>query len=268
MLYGLMGHPVHASRSPLIHRAFAEQMQVEQVYQVMDVPLADFSASVNDFRLAGGLGLSVTLPLKVVAYGLASVVLPAAKQVGAANTLKWTDGVWQADNTDGLGFMADLCDRLGYDVRGASVLLLGAGGASRGIVPSLLAAGPRSLVVVNRTVAKAAALCAAFSSGGISLASHADDDLPVGPFDLIVCATSCGHQGLCPSVSESWIGENTVVYDLSYAKAAQPFLTWARSKGVTAAYDGFGMLCAQAAYQFAWWHGVQPDWSRVYAALR
>lgn len=257
--YAVIGHPIAHSRSPRIHAAFASAAGQHLAYDRIDAAPEAFEGIVRDFFGNGGCGLNVTLPHKEAAARLADRLTGRARLAGAVNTLaRQPDGTLLGDNTDGAGLMADLA-RLGIAVRGARVLVLGAGGATRGILGPLLEAQPAQLVVANRTAARAQALAAAFAGvqgcGYDALASL----VAAGPFDLVIHATSLGLQGEVPPLPQGVIGPASVAYDLGYGAGDTPFVRWARAQGVTRAEQGLGMLIEQAAESFFLWRGVRPD---------
>jgi shikimate dehydrogenase len=261
--YAVIGHPVAHSRSPAIHARFAAATGQHIDYGRIDAPPVDFERIVRDFFATGGCGLNVTLPHKEAAARLADRLTDRARLAGAVNTLaRQPGGTLLGDNTDGAGLMADLA-RLDIAVRGARVLVLGAGGATRGILGPLLDAAPAQLVVANRTASRAQALAAEFGEGpravqGCGLEALAPP-LAAGPFDLVLHATSLGLQGEVPPLSGGIVGPASVAYDLGYARSETPFLRWARAQGVTRAEQGLGMLIEQAAESFRLWRGLRPD---------
>ena len=265
--YAVIGHPIAHSRSPRIHAAFAAAAGQHLAYDRIDAAPEAFEGIVRDFFDDGGCGLNVTLPHKESAARLADRLTGRARLAGAVNTLaRQPDGTLLGDNTDGAGLMADLA-RLGIAVRGARVLVLGAGGATRGILGPLLEAQPAQLVVANRTAARAQALAADFGAtapavGGIVQGCGYDalaSLVAAGPFDLVIHATSLGLQGEVPPLPHGVIGPASVAYDLGYGAGDTPFVRWARAQGVTRAEQGLGMLIEQAAESFFLWRGVRPD---------
>lgn len=264
----VIGSPIRHSRSPLIHRLFAEQFGIALRYEKREVAPRAVAAALRDFQAEGILGVNVTVPLKEEAYGLATVATERAKLAGAANVLSFdAAGQVLADNTDGIGLVADLQTHR-FLLAGARVLLLGAGGAVRGVVPALLAGGVAALTIANRTPEKARTLCALFASLG-----NVDDapfDGPFArPFDLIINGTSLGVTATSSlAVSATAVGADTACYDLVYGAVETPFLRWARDSGVARRVDGLGMLVEQAAAAFERWHGVRPATAPVIAALR
>lgn len=265
--YAVIGHPIAHSRSPRIHAAFASATGQHLEYGRIDAPPEGFEVAVRGFFGSGGRGLNVTLPHKETAARLVDHLTERARLAGAVNTLAaQADGTLLGDNTDGAGLMADLA-RLGIRVRGARVLVLGAGGATRGILGPLLDARPARIVIANRTAARAAALAAEFGAtaavvqGGVHGCGYdgLGSALAAGPFDLIIHSTSLGLQGAVPPLPRGVIGPASVAYDLGYGSGDTPFVRWARAQGVTRAEQGLGMLIEQAAESFLLWRGVRPD---------
>ena len=270
--YAVIGHPIAHSRSPAIHAHFAVATGHAIDYGRIDAAPADFEQVVRGFFAQGGCGMNVTVPHKESAARLADHLTDRARLAAAVNTLvRQPDGRLLGDNTDGIGLMADLA-RLGIGVRDAHVLVLGAGGATRGILGPLLEAAPTSLTIANRTPERAQALAAAFRAQ----AAAADDTAPAtrlsgcgydalaaltgdGPFDLVLHATSLGLQGATPPVPPGVLGPRSAAYDLGYGVPDTPFVRWARAQGVARAEQGFGMLIEQAAESFRIWRGVRPD---------
>ena len=251
---GLVGHPVAHSRSPAIHAAFARAAGIELDYVLLDAEPAGFAARVRAFFDAGGAGLNVTLPHKPAAVALADESGGAARRAGVANVLtRLDDGRLRADNVDGLGFVRDL-HRVGADPAGASVLLLGAGGAAAGLLPALLAAGVASVDIRNRTAARARDLAARIDDARV----RATGDDPGAAVDLVINATAASLAGACPAFPDAAVGRATLACDLVYADAPTPFMQRAAALGARTT-DGWGMLVEQAAESFFLWHGVRPD---------
>lgn len=269
--YAVVGNPVHHSLSPRIHTLFAEQTGQDMTYEARRGTPGQFAEEVGGW-LSGELrGVNVTVPFKEEACQLAAVLSERARRAGAANTL-WRDkdGRIHGDNTDGVGLLRDLEDHLDCPLEGRRILILGAGGATRGILQPLLERTPRELVIANRTPARAEGLAQDFAdlAGPARLAACALDALPEGPFDLILNATAAGlaEQGL--ELPAHLVGPDTVAYDLVYGPAARRFLDWADAAGCARGSDGLGMLVEQAAEAFAIWRGVHPDTAPVLATLR
>ena len=254
--------------SPSIHAAFAQQTGIVLEYTAIDAAPHDFVAALDRFADDGGAGANVTLPLKEAAFALCAKVSDRARRAGACNTLTRVDGHWQGDNTDGAGLVHDLTSRRGLDLRARRVLLVGAGGAARGVAPALLDAGIDELVVVNRTPERADALVDALGEPGRAHSRYWQDLRDLGDFELIVNATSAGRGPDGFSAPLSLVNSRTVAVDLNYGEAAIAFLAWARAAGCLEAVDGLGMLVEQAAEAFKLWHGVRPQTDEVYAGLR
>lgn len=264
--YAVFGSPIAHSLSPRIHTAFARQTGIALEYLAIEATRDTFPAILT---ASGVAGANITLPLKEVAFAHCRSVSARARRAGAVNTLTRSDAGWHGDNTDGAGLVRDLTERHGVDLRERRVLLLGAGGAARGVAPALLDAGIDALYVVNRNSARADALADAL---GDPARVHARgwDALPtLGEFDLLVNATSAGQTGTpLPPLPMALAAPRSVAVDLAYGRAAVPFTAWARAAGCAQALDGLGMLVEQAAESFQCWHGVRPDTDPVYADLR
>ena len=260
----VIGSPIRHSRSPLIHRLFAEQFGIALHYERREVLPGTLAQALAIARNEGILGLNVTVPLKEEAWQLATRRESRCERAGAANTLWFGEtGELCADNTDGVGLVRDL-ECVGAPLHGARVLVLGAGGATRGIVPSLLEAAPAVLVIANRTPEKAARLAGAFGVDSVALEASFER-----PFDLVLNATSAGLGGSeGPGLSATAIGPATFCYDLVYAAQGTAFMHWAAAEGAMKCVDGLGMLVEQAAVAFARWHGVMPATREVLATLR
>ena len=264
--YAVIGHPVLHSLSPRIHAAFARDAGIDLDYRAIDAP--DFDAALATFTAAGGDGANVTLPHTQRAALACAALSERAMRAGAVNTLIRRDGGWYGDNTDGAGLVRDLTGRHRLDLRQRRTLLLGAGGGSRGVAPALLDAGIGDLFIVNRNSPRADALADALGEPGRVHSRYVDDLPSMGEFDLIVNATSAGHEALFPILPMSLIGPRTTAVDLSYGKASIGFLSWARGGGCREAIDGLGMLVEQAAESFQLWHGVRPETDAIYEQLR
>jgi len=268
--YAVIGNPVAHSKSPVIHAEFARQTRQDLAYGTLFAPLDGFIAAVMAFRDAGGRGLNVTLPFKHEAWRLAGELDALARQAGAVNTLKFGDGKIAGFNTDGIGLVRDLQNNLGCELTGRDILLMGAGGASYGVVEPLLRERPHRLVIANRTTDKAHALVAHFDSlltlaeAGISASSY--DALEGSRFDLIINATSAGLANAMPPLPPGLFAGGALAYDMVYG-AATPFLQYAKENSVRVA-DGTGMLVEQAAESFFIWRGVRPETKPVIALLK
>jgi shikimate dehydrogenase len=257
--YGVIGHPISHSKSPVIHRLFAAQTGEDISYEAFDVAPADLESRLRGFATEGIRGLNVTVPHKEAVARLVDQLTDRAHLAGAVNTITLAaDGRLDGDNTDGVGLLTDLRHNLDVDLRGSRVVILGAGGATRGIVPALLGAGPRDLRIANRTVDRARQLAQQFSRLGRILVSGYQE-LADQRFDLVINATSAGLRGELPPFPASLLSTECVCYDLSYAMTDTPFVAWAKYHGVKRAYQGWGMLVEQAAEAFLIWRGVRPE---------
>lgn len=265
--YAVFGTPIAHSLSPRIHAAFAKQAGIDLEYTAIEAGPADFPASLEAFAARGGIGANVTLPLKQAAFALCGSTSERARRAGAVNTLLRDGDGWHGDNTDGIGLVRDLTTRHMLDLRARRALLLGAGGAARGIAPALLEAGIGGMTIVNRTPERADALADALGEPGRVHPRYLADLASLGEFDLIVNATSATRGGELPALPRALVGRRTAAVDLSYGEAAIPFLAWARANGCHDTVDGLGMLVEQAAESFALWHGTRPDTDGVYAEL-
>jgi shikimate dehydrogenase len=264
--YGVVGHPVAHSRSPFIHGLFARQTGQDLVYRLHDVAPADFRHWVLQFFAGGGAGLNVTVPHKQAAFELANERTPRAERAGAVNTLARRDDAILGDNTDGAGLVRDLRHNLGFDLLAKRIVILGAGGATRGVLEPILNAGPGEVVIANRTPVRAHELAHAFEAVG-NVRACGFDDLPLRPFDLVINATSAALDGRAPNVNPGVIGPATLCYDMSYGREDTPFVKWAWEQGCRRAVPGWGMLVEQAAESFELWRGVRPDTRPVLAVL-
>ncbi len=265
--YAVFGNPVAHSLSPRIHRAFAQQTGQQLDYDAILAPEDGFAAAVSAFRQAGGRGANVTLPFKQQACALADTLSERARQAGAANTLIFhPDGRCEGDNTDGVGLVRDLTRNLGLGVTGRRLLLLGAGGAARGVLAPLLDLNPARLLVANRTASKAHALVEALRIPGRAESGSLDEI--EGEFDLVINATSSGITGAVPPINGGVIAPGGVCYDMLYGTDPTPFVRWARTHGAAMAEDGLGMLVEQAAESFLRWRGVRPETVAVIEELR
>jgi len=265
--YAVIGNPIAHSKSPAIHAAFARQCGQDLSYGAILGPLEGFRTSVEAFRLEGGKGMNVTVPFKLEALELADQPTERARLAGAANTLRFDREAVFADNTDGVGLVSDIRDRLGFPLRGKRILILGAGGAARGVILPLLEEAPAQLAVANRSIDKAVMLKTQFSSFG-DLAAGSFDDYSDGRFDLVLNATSAGLGGSSLALPGGLYAADALAYDMVYGQGETPFLRDARSQGATRCADGLGMLVAQAAESFFLWRGVRPDSGPVLRMLQ
>ncbi|GAB2832085.1 shikimate dehydrogenase [Comamonas piscis] len=269
--YCVIGNPIAHSRSPRIHSLFAQLTGQTLVYEAELVALDGFDAAVQQLVQTGTRGMNVTVPFKLEAAGLADSCSDRVQRAGAANTLVvGADGRIHADNTDGLGLVADIVRNAGVALAGQRVLLLGAGGAAAGALAPLIAEAPALLVVCNRTHAKAQHLVDLHADlvQGVSTQLQAmEADALAGPFDVVINATASSLQGAAIPVPGALLRPGALAYDMMYGPAAEPFLQWARQHGATGR-DGLGMLVEQAAEAFALWRGVRPPSQPVLAQLR
>ncbi|MCH2338510.1 shikimate dehydrogenase [Pseudomonas sp. NPDC047963] len=264
--YGVFGNPIGHSKSPQIHRLFAEQTGQDLSYEPLLAPLDDFPGFAKAF-FETGLGANVTVPFKEQAYRLADRLSERARRAGAVNTLKkLEDGTLLGDNTDGIGLVRDLQENAGVVLQGKRILLLGAGGAVRGVLEPLLSQRPAALVIANRTLSKAEQLAGEFAELG-PVSASAFEELQ-GPFDVIINGTSASLGGELPPLGDDLIKPgDTLCYDMMYGAKPTPFCQWAAERDASNR-DGLGMLVEQAAAAFELWRGVRPESATVLAALR
>lgn len=263
-LYAVFGNPVAHSQSPRIHQMFAAQEGAAIRYERILAEAGGFPQAASAFFAAGGQGANVTVPFKTDACAWADSLTGRAQAAGAVNTLlRLPDGSICGDNTDGAGLLRDITANLQTGLAGRRILLLGAGGAARGVMRPLLAARPASLTVANRTEAKARALAEDFGAESCALS-----DLPAGGFDIAVNATSGGLYGEVPAIAAAVLSACTLAYDMVYGAEPTAFVRFAQSAGARQAADGLGMLVEQAAESYTLWRGFRPDTAPVLAALR
>jgi shikimate dehydrogenase len=267
--YAVVGNPISHSLSPRIHARFAEQTGQALDYQAIELAVDGFQSGVRDLQRQGYAGLNVTVPFKRDAWAICDRRSRLAEDAGAVNTLSLrADGGISGDNTDGTGLVRDLETNLRCALADKRILLLGAGGAARGVIGPLLDLAPRSLVITNRTPARAVELARIFAGRG-EIHAAGFDDLGNAHFDLVINATAAGLAGELPPLTASCIDAGTVCYDMMYDLAAPTaFVAWARSRGAALACDGLGMLVEQAAEAFFIWRGVRPNSTDVIAMLR
>jgi shikimate dehydrogenase len=264
--YAVIGHPIGHSKSPFIHRAFADATGQDLVYTAIDAPVDGFAAAVDAFRAAGGRGLNVTVPFKLDACRYATERSPRAEMAGAANAMRFDGTRVEVENFDGIGLVRDVVHNLQQPMQGQRVLLLGAGGATRGVLLPFLQQGVVELVIANRDLDKAQAVAALGATHGpVRASSYAA--LAGLSFDLVFNGTSASLSGELPPVAPSVFAPGALAYEMVYGKGLTPFLRLAASAGVTQLADGVGMLAEQAAEAFAWWRGVRPDTRAVINAL-
>ena len=276
--YAVFGHPVGHSKSPVIHRAFAHQLGIALRYDAIDVAPGTLATALSRFAAEGGVGANITLPLKAEAFAAARAHSAHAKKLGVANTLAWRGDHWYADNTDGAGLVHDLIENLGVALGGRHIIVLGAGGAARGILQPIFDAHPAAITISNRTMARAEALAQEFAAyGPIRAVAPGDLGSVAGEArhaaDVIINATAYGMadrplgEPPCPTAIFT---PATFVYDLVYALADEPtpFMRLAAAAGATRSADGLGMLIEQAAESFFLWRGVRPNTAHVFPLLR
>lgn len=264
--YAVFGNPIAHSKSPFIHQQFAQQLGIHHPYGRVLAPLNDFTSTLDAFFTAGGKGANITVPFKEEAFARADELTERGALAGAVNTLKrLEDGRLLGDNTDGIGLLSDLA-RLTFIRPGLRLLLIGAGGASRGVLLPLLTLDC-SVTIVNRTTSRAEELAQLFAHTG-SVQAMGMDELEGGEFDLIINATSSGLSGEVPAIPPSLIHPAIACYDMFYQKGKTPFLAWCEKYGAKRCADGLGMLVGQAAHAFFLWHGVMPQVDPVIALLQ
>ena len=266
--FAVFGQPIQHSLSPYIHGEFAKQCKIDMDYRAIEASPADFATAVAAFAAAGGRGANITLPHKEAAYALCKEVSEYAFHAGAVNTLIRQGDAWLGDNTDGIGLVRDLTERERLDLRGRRCLMLGAGGAARGVAPALLEAGVAELMIVNRTPERADKLADILGEPDRVMTRYWEDLGNQGSFELVINSTSAGRLGGTLELPFSLLAPRALAVDLSYGEVAIPFLSWARAGGCDHAVDGLGMLVEQAAESFLRWHGVRPQTQEVYEALR
>lgn len=268
--YAVIGNPIAHSKSPRIHAAFAEQTGQVMTYEAILGPEEGFADMVRAFAASGGRGMNVTVPFKLQAFDLADHLSERAQAAGAVNTLSFRlDGI-HGDNTDGVGLIRDLQDNLGCRLHDVRVLLLGAGGASRGVLLPLLATRPASVTIANRTASRAAELAEHFHPLCEATALHGCgfDDVGTEGFDVIINATSASLSSDIPPIPPQAYAGCTLAYDMMYGARPTPFMLEAANRGARRTADGLGMLVEQAAESFAIWRGVRPHTAPVLAMLR
>lgn len=266
--YAVFGNPIEHSKSPVIHAAFAAATGEDICYQKQQVDVHDFNKAAAAFFAAGGKGLNITVPFKQDAYGYAARLTARARHAGAVNTLILQDDeTVLGDTTDGVGMVRDMVDNLGWQIKGKKVLVLGAGGAVRGVLEPLLELLPQHVVIANRTIDKALSLSKGFSEMGYLLGCGFDM-LPGQQFDLVINGTSASLSGDLPPLPDDLLTEGANCYDMMYGSKPTVFMTWALQHGAKEVSDGLGMLVEQAAESFFLWRGIRPETKSVIADLR
>ena len=261
--YGVMGYPVSQSRSPVIHRLFALHTGQNMQYELLQVAPEKLETAVRGFERISGKGLNITAPHKSEVAKLVDHCSERASIAGAVNTLSFKDGEIHGDNTDGVGLLRDLTVNFGMTLKGSRILILGAGGATRGIISPLLEEAPASISIANRTISKATALADHFSSSGPVSACRFDAIPVADKYDLVINATSAGLKGDTPPYPHKAVSAETFCYDLSYGLTPTPFTVWAKEAGAGQSVMGWGMLVEQAAESFYIWRGIRPDTAPV-----
>ncbi|MFQ5468870.1 MAG: shikimate dehydrogenase [Gammaproteobacteria bacterium] len=266
--YAVMGNPIAHSKSPAIHSAFARQTKQKMVYDAIQVDAGGFKQAVGNFRANGGKGLNITLPFKHEAFQIVDQMTDRAKKAGAVNTIIFKpEGTLFGDNTDGAGFLRDIkINHSGY-LKNRRILLLGAGGATRGIISPICQENPAEIIIANRTIDKAISLANEFASS-TPINAVGFNELEGMHFDLIVNGTSASLQGETLPLPESILDKDCWCYDLMYAKENTVFLDWASRHGAEILVDGLGMLVEQAAESFYQWRGVRPETVNVIKDIR
>ncbi len=263
--YAVIGNPISHSKSPLIHKMFAEQTGQDMSYEAIEAPLDGFAATIERLRAAGYKGCNVTVPFKFEAFKMCVMQTGRAREAGAANTLLFQgDEIW-GDNTDGAGLINDIENNIGFKLMFKDALLLGAGGAAAGVIWPLFNAG-LGVVIANRTVEKAQEIAAQFEGAGTVFAKGFDE-LAGKRFDLVINATSSSLSDELPPLPHGLFKPGALAYDMMYGRDT-PFMQFARAEGAAIVSDGLGMLVEQAAEAFYKWREVRPDTAPVLARLR
>jgi len=266
--YAVMGSPVAHSKSPQIHTAFAEQTKQDIFYQAIQVDDGRFKAAIKDFQTQGGKGLNITVPYKGDAWEVSEARSSRAERALAVNTISFDNaGKIIGDNTDGIGLVRDLTINQDIAIKDKDILILGAGGAVRGILDPLFDEYPGRVVIANRTVSRAEKLADIFSDRG-DISACGLDGLAGSSFDIVINGTSASLQGEVPSLPEALLNDNACCYDMMYSSIDTPFVSWAKAHGASKASDGLGMLVEQAAESFFIWRGVRPDTSNIIQLMR
>lgn len=264
--YAVIGNPIEHSKSPLIHARFAQQTGQDMQYIRLLGDRDNFAGDVREFASQGGCGLNVTVPFKEQAYAMADSLSERAQRAGAVNTLLLDAGRIAGDNTDGIGLVRDLGCNHSFNFAGSRILLLGAGGASRGVLFPLLEEKPASITIANRTLSKAQNLAAMAASSQVQACGF--DALADQSFDLIINGTAAGLKGEVPPIPATCLAPGGWTYDMMYASEPTTFVCWGQTQKAGKALDGLGMLVEQAAESFRLWRGVMPDTESVIQQLR
>ncbi|ASK27805.1 shikimate dehydrogenase [Neisseria chenwenguii] len=262
--YAVFGNPVAHSKSPQIHQEFAKQEGAEIDYDRIPAEPGKFTEAAAAFFAAGGKGANITVPFKLEAFKFADEHSERALAAGAVNTLiPLSDGRFRGDNSDGVGMVNDIIQAQGVEIAGRHILLIGAGGAVRGVIPVLLEKQPASITVTNRTHEKAAEIAGIFGIAALPM-----DELPENRFDIIINGSSGGLSGGLPDIAPAVFGNCRLAYDMVYGQASEPFLAFARQSGAAQTADGLGMLVGQAAFSYWLWRGFAPEIKSVYEHMK
>jgi len=264
-LYGVFGNPIKHSLSPAIHTQFSNQTGCDIKYEKILAPINDFDHSAKSFITQGAKGFNITVPFKIEAFNLATELTLNAQTAGAANTIKIDGDKLIGENTDGIGLVNDLIKNLGINLNNKTILILGAGGATRGILLPLLKQNPKRLMIANRTASKAKQLALEFSVHG-KTCGFGLDKIKDAPVDVIINATSASLDGKMPTIANG-VANEAICYDLMYGTQT-PFMDWAKANNAKMVVDGLGMLVEQAAAAFEFWTGKQPNTHEVIKNLR
>ena len=270
--YAVMGNPINHSKSPMIHTLFAQQTSQSIEYTAIHVDLGGFDQAVGNFKASGGKGLNVTVPFKEEAWALANERSYRAERAGAVNTLKFIDNKIFGENTDGIGLVNDLTINHGCELKDKRILLLGAGGAARGVIAPMLEQRPSEFVIANRTPDRAVGLADHFAdlakryNSGVSGCGF--PTLEGQQFDIVINATAASLKGEVPPLPDNRLNENVFCYDMMYGAKPTAFMEWATNHGAEKVLDGLGMLVEQAAESFYIWRGVRPDTQSVIQTIR
>ncbi len=265
--YAVMGNPISHSKSPSIHTLFAEQTQQSVLYTAIHVDLGGFKQAVGNFVASGGKGLNITVPFKQEAWELVSSRSERAERAGAVNTIKIENDQLFGDNTDGVGLVNDLTINHGIELKNKNILLMGAGGAARGVLVPLLKQNPSSLFIVNRTPDRAKDLALDFFDVG-NVQGGGYDAIAELKFDIVINATAASLQGELPPLPDTLLNDNASCYDMMYAAKPTPFMLWATEHNAVKVLDGLGMLVEQAAESFYIWRNIKPETKNVIEKLR
>lgn len=270
--YAVMGNPISHSKSPMIHTLFAQQTRQSIEYTAIHVDLGGFEQAVGNFKASGGKGLNITVPFKEEAWALADERSDRAERAGAVNTIKFVDSKIVGDNTDGVGLVNDLSINHQCEIKDRRILLLGAGGAARGVLAPLLAQQPSDIIIGNRTPDRAVALAEHFADlAKINNCSIRGCGFPVlqgQQFDIVINATAASLKGEVPPLPDDLLNDNALCYDMMYGAKPTAFMDWATGHGAVKVLDGLGMLVEQAAESFYIWRGVRPETKPVIQVVR